>query len=171
MKKITLLLLIMLSNICFSQEVNPRWLGEWIGYSWGNQEILKINKSIFQHGTSRCRIVKKVNNDKSQDCIIVYGDQHKISKKEITAMYNMGLVEVELRKDNKIIKDYQAKKIILDVISDDTFRFLMPTSELALIEGSEDAQTYGFILDKENVYKIEFYPYGNTFEITQFKKK
>jgi hypothetical protein len=171
MKKITLLLLIMLSNICFSQEVNPRWLGEWIGNRGGDKDILKINKLMFQEGESRCQFVSKPKNNKSEDCIIVYNNSFKISKKEITEMYIKGLVQVKLGTDNQEIKDYQTKKIILNRISEDTYRFLMPTTERILSEGSEDAQTYGFILDKENIYKIEFYPFGDTFNITQYERK
>jgi hypothetical protein len=81
-------------------------------------------------------------------------------------MYSKGLAQVKLGKDNQAVKDYQTIKIILDGISEDTYRFLALNSE-----GSEDSATHGFILDKENIYKIDFYPYGDIFNITQYARK
>jgi hypothetical protein len=166
--KYLLALLLLVSNLTYSQAINDRWVGVWQSGATGK---LTVSPSKF----GACQWVNKVTAAQKK-CLAYYNG--KISKKEMVADLNNDLKNLSgWLKDKSITAadfqkmkaDSESYKKILDEISDDTFRMVfVDYGEMANPDGGS-----AYFLDKEFVYETSHVEggIGPAFSITKYKKQ
>jgi hypothetical protein len=192
MRLLLLITFLLLNSLSFAQEVNPRWFGQWQAKTADELETLTIDaeyfkwvvnmKGIQKPNISNCKFVKKVPKKFSNDCVMIYGGvAGTLSKGEILDLYKNALNELKrgyqdsngrkIPLDKAELKKFTEIKVLIDELSNDRFRFVMPFWKSDL-EGREDAQMIGFFLDRDNVYKIMNFPTSlSSFTFVKYSKE